>query len=560
MLFDQTFKNLKRAREIIAVLLKHGFEEIVVSTPLKNLVPKTQQRNWTRDEKPVFAYSRSERLRMVCEELGPTFIKGAQVLSNRPDILPKELIEEFEKLQSQVPPFEYEIAKNIIETELSQSLDDVFSHFTKKPIGSASIGQVHRARLHNGEDVVIKVQRPRVRQVVETDIAIMREIVRIARNYFEKNGISHPMDVVDAFEKSLYKELDYTIEARNIQLFRETFKKNKQFYVPKAYRAFSTNKVLVLELIKGCKITDTEQLSAWGMNPAEIAERGLDIYLTQIFEYGFFHADPHPGNILIRKDGVICLIDFGMVGKLMRRDKYAFAGVLIAMGQHDATAMAKNLRKLAIDDNIQDMRALEYDLNELIEDFAMLDVGDASVADMATRLQKIIYDYSIRVPGGVFIILRALTILEGIGKKVHPRFNAFDFVKPYGVKLLKDQYSAENISLDLMATFTDFSSFMYAFPSEVKDILKKMRLGDLHVNIDIVNHEHILDRLDYVVNRLSLTLIIVALIIGSSIMMNTDLGPAFKTEGGISYFSIAGFLIAGGLGFILVFNMLRKKK
>lgn len=556
MLFDQTFKNLNRVREILAVLLKYGFEDFVVTTPLQKLLPPSGRQQWKRDEKSVFDYSRWERVRMVCEELGPTFIKGAQLLSNRPDLLPDALINEFAKLQNNVPPFEFKIIEKIIKQETGKAINELFSQFNRHPIGSASIGQVHRARLLNGENVVVKVQRPKVRSRMETDLVIIKEIVKRTKNYFARNDIPNPMDAVLAFEKNMYKELDYSLEARNMQLFNRTYADDTRFYSPKVYRDASTEKVLVSEYVKGCKITDVAQLKEWGLNPITIAETGIEIYLTQIFEYGIFHADPHPGNILVRPDGIICLIDFGMMGRLMRKDKYAFAGVLIGMAQQNARQMAVNLRKLALSDEVDDLRKLEYDLNEIIEDFAMLEVSESNIAHLMTRLQKVLYTYKMRVPGGVFIILRALAILEGIGKTVHPHLNAADFVRPYGKKMLQEQFAPKNVVLDMLASTSDFLSFLESFPNEVKDILKQIRKGELHVKYEPIAYQPILQRLDALANRLLLALVMSSLIIGSSLMLGTT-SANLPHILGLPYPSFIGFVLALMLGIILFFQSLR---
>lgn len=557
MFFDQTLKNINRTREIIAILLKYGFEDMVTNTPLKSFVPQKRRLTWLRAEKPVFEYSRWERIRMAVEELGATFIKGAQVLSNRPDILPKELILELEKLQDNVPAFKYDLARLIIEEDMGKPLEAVFSYFNEKPIGAASIGQVYAAKLKTGERVVVKVQRPEVAQLIETDISIIKEIVRRGESYFEGLGILNPMDVVDAFERSMQKELDYKNEARNILQFREFYKDHQEFYVPNAYKSFSTGRVLVLEFIKGCKITDTEQIRKWGYSPTQIAETGMNIYLTQIFEFGYFHADPHPGNVLVREDGVICLIDFGMVGKLTRRDKYAFSGIFIGMVQQNAQAMAINLRKLAIDDQVEDMRELEQDLNLLVEDFSDLDVGESSIADLTARIQKLIYDYKLRVPGSVFVILRAIAILEGIGKSIHPDMNVFQYVKPYGAKLIQEQYSPKNLATDAYTVFTSFMSLASSFPIEAREILKQMRKGKHQSRMVLDNFEGFLQSFDRIGNRLVIALLIIGIYIASAIGMTAGSMAGGLSSYGIPYISLFGFVLGSVLLLGLLWQMWR---
>ena len=268
-------------------------------------------------------------------------------------------------------------------------------------------------------------------------------------------------------------------EARNIEQFRKFYQDDPNFVVPVAYKGLSSERVLIMEFISGCKITDIKRLEEWGLDPKAIAIKGLDIYLKQIFEAGYFHADPHPGNVLVRPDGTIALIDFGMVGKLMQQDKFALAGVFISMAQHNARGMANSFRKLSLEGEIENIHALEYDLNEFIEDFANLDVEEVSMAEMAQRLQQIIFKYRIRVPGAVFLIMRALAILDGIGKIVHPEFNAFDYIRPYGVNILREQFSIENIGMELFYSGSQFMSFLYSLPLEVKSILKKIRKGKI---------------------------------------------------------------------------------
>ena len=584
MISIQTFKNIKRIRKIIQVLLKYGFEDVVTNTALKKLVPKKRRLKWKRQDKLVFEYTRWERIRLVCEELGATFVKLAQILSNRPDMLPEPLLRELEKLQDKVPPFAFSKVKAIIEKETGKNINDLFERFDEKPLGSASIGQVHRAKLKGGlestndevrstndpetrdtssfvlrtsGEVAVKVQRSGVKELINTDISILKEIVSRGKNFFEKNGITNLDDIIDTFEKNLQKELDYNNEARNVEQFRIYYKDNETFYVPKAYKELSTDKVLVTEFAAGCKITDVEQLKAWGLDPVKIAENGMNIYLSQIFEHGFFHADPHPGNIIIRKDGVICLIDFGMAGKLIKRDKYAFAGIFISMAQQNPKQMANNFQRLAIEHEITNRKVFENDLNEIIEDFSLLDVSESSMAELIVRLQKIIYDYKMKVPGGIFLLLRALTILEGIGKSVHPDMNIYEFIKPYGAKLLQEQYSVENISEEIIDRISQFDYFFRGFPYEMSEILKKIRKGKLNFEIQYKGYEPLLKKIDSVTNRFVFTFIITALVLASSIIMTADLAPEATNPYGIPYLSIIGFSVSAFLGLILFISMWR---
>lgn len=560
MLFESAFRNINRTRAIINVLIKYGFEDLVTNTPLQKVIPNKILVEWTREDRLVNDSTRWERVRMACEELGPTFIKLAQILSNRADLVPKELIIELQKLQSEVSPTPFHIIKARVEKEMGKPLEEVFEYFDEKPIGSASIGVVHKAKLLTGEVVVVKVRRPNVARIMHEDLEIIKYVVSKADKYLEEQGMPNAMDAVTAFEGSMLKELDYKNEGKNIESFRNFYKKYKNFYVPKAYRDISTEKVLVIEYVEGCKITNLKQLAEWNLDPKEIAERGMDVYLMQIFEFGYFHSDPHPGNILVKPDGTLILIDFGMLGKLMKPDKFAFANVMIAMGREDAQAMARNLKKLSIEDEIDDIKNLEYDLAEIIDEYANVPVADSSIENMINDLQAVMYKYKMRVPGGVFLIFRALAVLEGIGKIMHPEFNISAFVVPYGIKIIKEQYSPKEVLDNVLYKSTEVLTLLSSIPSELSTILKKTRKGDLRLKIEHQGYEMFLNGLDRLVNKIILTFIIVTLVISSSILSLGEFSPAQMSRFGVPLLSMAGYLFAMFLGLILLISILRTKK
>ena len=559
MILNTTFRNINRTREVLGILIKYGFEDFIANSTMRNLVTESMRLRWLRDDKPVMETTRWERVRMAAEELGPTFIKLAQILSNRPDIIPEELVKEFEKLQDRVPPFPFAKAKAIIEKETGKRLEDIFEEFNEVPMASASIGQVHRAKLRTGEDVVVKVQRPDVKDIIEQDLSIIKEGVRRMDRYLKKQGVLNAEEVVNVFERAISKELDYRNEARNIERFRTTYRHRTDFYVPKPYREYSTDRVLIMEFIKGCKITDVKQLREWGISPARIVEKGMDIYLSQIFEYGFFHGDPHPGNVLVNEEGRIILLDFGMVGQLMKKDKYAFAGIFIAMSKHDAREMAAQMKKLAVEDNITDMRQFVYDLNDMIEDYAYLEVGESSIQDVIERLQKIMYTYKITVPGGVFIIFRAFAILEGIGKKMHPNFKTYEFIRPYGQRLLTEQLRPENLAQEAAQRFSNMSAFMNSFPVELRGILQKISKGKLHSEVELQGYGYALKKWDSISTRQSLVYIICALMISSSIALLGTYPDDMKFYYGINKWSFIGYMIASGFFVVWVYAILRRQ-
>jgi len=544
-MFEKTVRNLYRIREFINILLKYGFEDLVANTTLRKFIPN--QTNWQRDEKPVLAYSRWERVRMVIEDLGTTFIKFAQTLSNRPDLLPEGLIAEFEKLQSQAPAIDVSLIKQTIKQEFGQDVHKLFSFFDEKPLATASIGQVHRATLPTGESVVVKVQKPDAKKHVTTDLALLRDVVRLTENYFKNFGIYNPLEIVDTFEKTMQRELDYTQELRNMEKFRKLHKDKSTFHIPFPYPHFSTSKILTTEYIQGCKITDVPQLEVWGLDPKNIIERGLNIYLTQIFEYGFFHADPHPGNILVRPNGTIVLIDFGMVGKLLKHQKYAFAGVFVGFANQDPKAMARNMRALSPESPIPDMLAFEGAMQELIEDFIVFGDPQAGLAEFTVSLQKVIYQYKLQVPGAVFLILRALAILEGIGKVLDPEFETINHIKPYGLKLLGEQFSWRNQRNELFYSLSQGISLLYAFPAEIKSILHQLRHGELNINVVQKGQEERERRQEIQTTRLSWIFLLGIFWLSSALTWQVSV-----------FFSLTSFVLAILVGVLLFWQMFRK--
>ena len=558
MLFNNTIENLGRIRKIVEVLAKYGFEDIIAHSGLRNiLTPNKKIKGRTPEEEHQFTQSRWERIRLIMEELGPTYIKLGQMLSNRPDIVPEPLIKELEKLLDNVPPFKTEIAKEIIEKELNRPINEIFLYFDEKPIGSASIGQVHRARLTSGDDVVVKIQRPNAKRQVIADLSLIREFVKLTENYFIKAGILNPLEIVDTFSKSIQNELDYSAEARNLDQFRTLYRDYDDLSIHKPFRDLTTTNVLTSEFVSGCKVNDIPLLKSWGLRPPDIAKKGLNIYLKQIFEVGIFHADPHPGNILVKPNGKIALIDFGMVGKLMQSQRYAFAGVFISLANKDAKSMATNLRRLSIDHEINDMRAFEYDLNDLIQDYVVLAHDDVGVKDFTVRLQKIAYKFKLQIPGVIYLILRALAILEGTAKTLDPKLDVLESLKPYGLKLIAEQYSLKNISGELSHSIAQAFTLFYNLPLEMRDIVKQIRKGKIVLNTRQIGLEKYQRQLDFMANRLLMAIIIGAFIIASALSYGSALEKDVAGLFGVPYFSIFCLLVAGFLGFVIFINNYR---
>jgi ubiquinone biosynthesis protein len=552
MSLRQTLQHLNRLREVVQVLLKHGFGDVVFQSSLRFVLPHRNTQEFFTTTQPK---ERWAKLRMVVEELGSTFIKFAQLLSNRPDLLPETLIQEFEKLQNDANPIHYDLIQKTIFQETQKKVEDIFSFFDKKAIGVASIGQVHKAKLKNGSDVVVKIQRPNVSKQLEVDLGLLREFIRLTENYFKKIGILNPLEVLEAFEESMQAEMDYMREAKHLEQFRKCYANHPDFSIPMPYRNLCTKKMLVMEYMSGCKITDIPQMEAWGINPEKMVEKGMEVYLSQIFDNGFFHADPHPGNILVRPTGKLVLLDFGMVGKLTQFQKYAFAGVFVGLANQDSRSMALNLRKLSPESDFDNVQALEQDLEELIENFIVLDVDNAGLSECTAQLQKIIYKHKLQVHGVVFLILRALAIIEGIGRTLHPNFQALEFIKPYGIKLMAEQFSFKNQRNEIFYSMSQLISLLYVFPSEIKQILKQLRNGQLKISHNIEHLDLIPKQLERNSKRIHLSILASVSIIASILFMLTPFASNMPLWWGLPYLSTFGLMLGGVLG---IFGFFRK--
>jgi ubiquinone biosynthesis protein len=342
----RTYRHLNRYRQILAVLFKYGFGDLVDVLKIEQYLEIGLQMISRKRREQVERLTRSERLRMALEELGPTFIKLGQMLSTRPDLVAVEFIEELSKLQDRVPPFSYTEVAQIIESELGGPPKDMFEHFEESPLAAASIGQVHRARLKDREEVVVKVQRPSIHKIIEVDLEIMLHLASLMERHLEEFQVNRPARIVEEFARTLEKEIDYTIEASHIERFSRQFIDDATVYVPKVFRETTTERVLTMEYVEGVKASEIERIEKEGLDRKVITARGADLMLKQVFDHGFFHADPHPGNIFVLPGNVICYLDFGMMGSIDRQTREDFADLVHSVVRRDESGAMKALLML----------------------------------------------------------------------------------------------------------------------------------------------------------------------------------------------------------------------
>ncbi len=408
-IIGRTYRHLNRYRQILAVLFKYGFGDLVETLKIEQYIEIGLQMISRKRRERLEKLSRAERIRMALEELGPTYIKLGQVLSTRPDLVSIDFVNEFAKLQDHAPVVEYEQILVTIEQELNRPLSELYSKFDETPLASASIGQVHRANLHNGDEVAVKIQRPGIEKVIEVDLEIMLHLATLAERHVEELSFHQPVKIVEEFARTIEREIDYTVEAGSMERVAGQFLGDPTVYVPKIYRRASTHRVLTTEYIEGIKVSDVEELCQAGYDCPLITSRGADVLLKQIFTFGFFHADPHPGNVFVLPGNVICLLDFGMMGAVDRSTRETFVSLIDSIVRQDEPRTTQVLLKLTDWDDEPDVVMLEKDVADFISRHLYRPLKDVQLGKLLQHLLELAMKHRMRIPPDIFLMLKALS-------------------------------------------------------------------------------------------------------------------------------------------------------
>ena len=552
----KNFRSISRYNQIIKVLIKYGFEDLVdyleenkEYTFLQKLIPKKSRKQATQ-------YSKWAKMRLVCEELGPTFVKFGQILSNRPDLIPLELTFELEKLHDNVPPMPEDIAKNIVETELNDTVENLFAWFEPTPFASASIAQVHRVTLHSGKRVALKIQRSGIHDIIAEDIKAMYKIAEILERRMPSLKSFDPVGLVKNFEDSILKEIDFINESVNIQRFYNNLENDTsldQFAeAPKVYPSLTTTKVLAMEFISGIKINQIEELIAKDIDTKIIARRLAVSYFKQIFEYGFFHADPHPGNLLVLPNNHICYLDFGMMGSMLPRDISIFGKLFIAISNKDVKNIIKTLQQLSNNAPIPNMRELEFDINEFVEKYYVREVHENEMSTILLDLKDIIIAHGLKVPTYFFLFARSLVTLEGVIAKLDPKLEQFEIVKPYLRTSVARKYNPLKMGKKVVNSIVEITDYMEEFPADLKNAIRKINSGQVKVDLTHKGIDPMVHTLQRITKQIIAAFIMVALIIGASLFIVFQINPL---SNGISLLGMARFASAVILGFGMISNL-----
>ena len=554
-IIGKTYRHIQRYRQILTVLFKYGFGDLVHTLKIEQYLEIGLQMISRKRREKIETLSRAERVRMAMEELGPTFIKMGQILSTRPDLLPVEFIQELGKLQDHVPPFEYAQVKDIIERELGVPLGQLFKDFEETPLASASIGQVHRARLVDGDVVVVKVQRPGIRKTIEVDLEIMLHLATLMERHLKAMEIHRPTRIVEEFARTLEKELDYTIEAAHTERFAMQFIGDTTVYVPKIYREATTSRVLTMEYVSGIKASEIARLDEAGLDRREIARRGFDLIMKQVFVHGFFHADPHPGNIFILPGNVICYLDFGMMGRIGRKSRENFADLIMNIVRRDEVKVTDALVRLTISDEEPNHNALERDVAEFIDQHFYRPLKELDLGKLLHQLLEMAARHRLTVPPDLFLMIKALSTAEGVGRVLDPDFDATERAAPFVRRIQLQRLHPKRVAEDIYDSGSDFLHLIKEIPGELREILRQARQGRVKIEFEHRGLENMLSTHDRISNRLAFAIVLASLIIGSSLIVLSGIPPKWH---GIPVIGLAGFIIAGVMGLWLLFSIIRR--
>jgi len=551
-------KSANRIRQISNVFLKYGFGKVIDQIHLGRFIPFRKRIRTFGQWPPVKSPSAPEQLRMAFAELGPSFIKLAQILSSRPDLITKRYADEFKKLQDRVPPFPAEEAFRIIEAETGKKIEDVFSTFDRIPVAAASIAQVFRGKLLDGSDVIIKVQRPHIREQIETDIGILMYAANLLEKYLPESKFFNPIGIVEEFSRTVRKELDFLEEARNCIRFRKNFEHSADVHIPMIFEDHTTGKVIVMELIEGVRMDDIEGITRLGLDRVKLAKAGVNAYFKQILDDGFFHADPHAGNIFAMPTGQIGFMDFGIVGRVTPELRETMANTFLALIQKDFDVLVDQYIELGLVPEHVDLdifrKEFKTDLADFFEPLYGLSIKEINFAEYLDTVTHLAIKHQMKIPSDLLLINKAMLILENIGRELDPDFDFIAAAEPYASKIVKERMKPGRLLEKARKSAMDLGEFALLFPKQLRQVVQKVLRDDFHIKMTHIGMDRLIRDMDRSTNRISFSMIIAAMLLSSAIMHATGAGPVYK---GVSLLGLSAFFFAFLLGIWLIISIIR---
>ncbi|MDN5331271.1 MAG: ubiquinone biosynthesis protein [Tepidanaerobacteraceae bacterium] len=544
---NTTYLHAKRYREIINVIVKYGFGFLVEKVGFVRLIKREKYRELGRLTAP-------ERVRLMLEELGPTFIKFGQILASRPDLIPQDYIEELKKLHDRIPGVGFESIKRQVEKELGKAIEEVYSFFDPHPFAAASIAQVHRAMLKGGQEVVVKVQRPGIERIIRADLDILHNLAKLAEKHIPESRLYDPVGLVSEFARAMQKELDFTKEAWNVEKFRRNFEGDISVYVPKVFWEYTTRKVLTIEYVNGVRVDQIDKISKTGISKKKIAENGARAILKQIFVHGFFHADPHPGNILVRPDGSIAFIDFGMVGRIDRSTMRKMAEIMLGVISKDEERIVNLLLEIGASEKRGNLEELMLDVQDILDRYYGKTLKEINMPELINEIFLTAGRHGIKIPSKFALLCKAILTIDGIGRQLYPEFDFIKAAKPFVKQLFRERYNPKYFTKDIRKNITNIMRSSAILPDLIDEIYNKVKRESIKIDFEYNGLEKFAFELNRMANRLVFSLIVASLIVGSSLVVRAGIGP---TVGEMPLMGILGFVLAGLLGLGLLISILK---
>lgn len=555
---SRTYRSARRLQQIINVFLKHGFGRIIDQIHLGRYIPFRSRLKSFGQWPTLKGPSVPERLRVAFEELGPSFIKLAQVLSSRPDLITAQFADEFKKLQDEVPPFPASEARRIIEEEFKRPLDNTFLQFDERPRAAASIAQVHRAKLLDGSDVIVKVQRPGIKDQIDTDLNILSSVARLLDRHVPESRFYNPIGIIEEFSRTVSRELDFVEEGKNCARFRKNFEGSEEIYIPSVHAGLLTERVLVMEEIEGVRIDNLEGIARMGLDRKELVRMSVDAYFKMILEDGFFHADPHPGNIVAMPNGMLAFIDFGIVGRVTPEMREIMANTFISLIRRDFDSLVDNYIDLGYFPDDIDFekfrRQFKADLLYFLEPFYSMKLKEIDFAQYLDVITHVALKHRMQIPADLLLINKAILIMENIGRELDPDFDFIAAAEPYASRLVREKYSASKVYERLSRNLAEFGDSFFVFPKQMKKVLRKILADDINLKMRHIGLDRFITDMDRSSNRITFGLIISAILVSSAIMHSTGVGPKIFD---LSILGIVSFGVAFMMGIWLIISIIR---
>lgn len=547
-------RYLRRYRQIVEILADYGFGAALAQMGMSDRL--NIPRRWRRRRGvPGDEMTNARRLRLALEELGPTFIKFGQILSTRSDILPPQYLEELSLLQDKVAPVSWEEARQVLEEELGATVGELFAEVDPVPIASASLAQVHVARLLGGEEVVVKIQRPNIEKTINLDLDIIYDLAQTAQNRISAASRFEVADLAEEFASALRTEMDFRREAWNADRFRKNFENERHLYVPRIYWEFSTHRVVVMERIQGIKIDDLEALEAAGYDRHRLATYAADFALKEVLIDGFFHADPHPGNMLIMPGEVIGVLDFGTVGRLDERDRANLARLFIAGVQLDVDGIVDQLQRMGVADYRVDRMGLQRDLRRILMRYHGLPIYEIDAQQLSKEIQPIMYEYKLYVPTDYYLLMKTVMIMQGVGLNLDPDFDIFEAAQPYIGKLFRGLWLPSSWGPDVIRMALDWKDFATVLPRKTSRILNQVERGQLTVQAELPQLEPTINMIDRLINRIIFSVLVAAMVVALALLL-PRLDYAWPW-GLLTWVIVVGFIVLVFLALRLAWSVLR---